>query len=786
MNQSVFFPSVAMGRFFSMLMLVAFLVMPALQANAQQVSIVLRVLDDDTGDPLEAVYVTLPKRWAIVTNAKGEVSLPTRPAPTDTITVQCVGYKVHRLSGTQLRRTSGVYSLRLRSDMRSLGELVVSGERRSISASSVATKVSSAEIDRSVGQSLADLLERVSGVSTIQTGANTAKPVIHGMHGNRILIVNNGVRQSGQQWGEGHAPEVDMSSSGAINLVKGADGVRYGAEAMGGTIVMEQTPLPYNSRHLSGAVNAMVGSNGRRFAQTVRLEGAVPSFGALAWRIQGSYNNSGDRHTPNYMLNNTGSRGSNLAASLGYTQRGVRLEGFYSRYTDDGGILRSAQLGNKDLLRERIELGRPPEEVIRPFSREIDYPRESVVHHTATLKAQYSTDFIGTFAYQFSFQKDDRREYRIRRNNNSYIPEVALNLTSLQHQLRWQKTYGTFSTELGGQSVHTNNYSTPGNGIVPLIPNYVEHSWGVYALDKYQRGAWSAEAGVRIDGQRTKASGYNHYGRLYGGENKFLNFTYSLGGRYKPNRHWSVTSNFGVAWRAPHVHELYSSGVEHGSGAYLKGDSTLRSEQSYKWVTSVAYASKYCHISVDSYLQWVKNFIYDEPQPHKDPMMLISGAYPLFEYKQTSAFFRGLDVDIELMPHQAWRYTLTTAFIWANEMPSGHYLPYIPPMRIDHQISYLPKFTNRLGLEISLGHRYVSKQYRFDPNKDLIPYSPDAYHLLSAELALKCKLACGHSLSVRLSGDNLLNKEYKEYTNRARYYSHDLGRDVRLSVGWQF
>lgn len=786
MSQSIFFRYLSYYNSLRNLIVLVFLMFGSFILMAQQPNNLLHVLDSDTGDPLEAAYVTLPKLWSIVTNAKGQANLPTKPAPTDTITVQCMGYKTHRLVGAQLRRASGVYTLYLRPDMRSLGELVVSSERRSVSPSSVATKVSSAEIDRSVGQSLADLLERVSGVSTIQTGANTAKPVIHGMHGNRILIVNNGVRQSGQQWGEGHAPEVDMSSSGTISLVKGADGVRYGAEAMGGTIVMEQTPLPFGCNHLSGALNTMAGSNGRRFAQTARLEGTMPGFGAFAWRIQASYNNSGDRHTPNYMLNNTGSRGSNLAASLGYAGGGMRLESFYSRYTDNGGILRSALLGNKELLRDRIKMGRPPEAVIRPFSREIDYPRESVIHHTATIKAQYTSDLLGMLVYQFSYQKDDRREYRIRRNNNSHIPEVALNLISLQNQLRWQKSYGAFSTELGGQYVYTNNYSTPGNGMVPLIPNYVEYSWGVYALDKYHRGPWSAEAGVRVDGQRTKASGYNHFGRLYGGENKFLNFTYSLGGRYKPNRHWNVTSNFGVAWRAPHVHELYSNGVEHGSGAYLKGDPTLRSEQSYKWVTSVAYASKYCHISVDGYLQWVKNFIYDEPQPNKAPMVLISGAYPLFEYKQTSAFFRGIDVDIEFIPHRAWRYTLTTALIWANEMLSGSFLPYIPPMRIDHQISYLPKLSDRLGLEISLGHRYVSKQHRFDPNKDLIPYSPDAYHLLSLELGLEWEVGRGRSLSVRLLGDNLLNKEYKEYTNRARYYSHDLGRDVRFLIGWKF
>ena len=77
-------------------------------------------------------------------------------------------------------------------------------------------------------------------MTSLQTGTTTAKPVIHGMYGNRVLIMNNGVRQSGQQWGEDHAPEVDVEGNNHIQVIKGAEAVRYGAEAMAGAIVMEQ------------------------------------------------------------------------------------------------------------------------------------------------------------------------------------------------------------------------------------------------------------------------------------------------------------------------------------------------------------------------------------------------------------------------------------------------------------------------------------------------------------------------------------------------------------------
>ena len=84
------------------------------------------------------------------------------------------------------------------------------------------------------------------------------------MYGNRILIIHNGARQTGQQWGADHAPEVDMNGSSSVSVIKGSDAVRYGSDALGGIIVMEQSPLPFRKRSLQGGISALYGSNGRR------------------------------------------------------------------------------------------------------------------------------------------------------------------------------------------------------------------------------------------------------------------------------------------------------------------------------------------------------------------------------------------------------------------------------------------------------------------------------------------------------------------------------------------
>ena len=113
-----------------------------------------------------------------------------------------------------------------------LEEVVITAGRPGITAGAVSNRISSSEIHRAAGSSLATLLERISGVSSLSTGTTVSKPVIHGMHGNRILIINNGARQTGQQWATDHAPEVDINESGNILVIKGADGVRYGSDAL--------------------------------------------------------------------------------------------------------------------------------------------------------------------------------------------------------------------------------------------------------------------------------------------------------------------------------------------------------------------------------------------------------------------------------------------------------------------------------------------------------------------------------------------------------------------------
>ena len=85
---------------------------------------------------------------------------------------------------------------------------------------------------------LGDALKELGGVSTLNTGATIVKPAIHGLNGSRVLILNDGVRMQDMEWGDEHAPNIDINSAGSIKVIKGASALQYGGDAIGGVVVI--------------------------------------------------------------------------------------------------------------------------------------------------------------------------------------------------------------------------------------------------------------------------------------------------------------------------------------------------------------------------------------------------------------------------------------------------------------------------------------------------------------------------------------------------------------------
>jgi iron complex outermembrane receptor protein len=237
------------------------------------------------------------------------------------------------------------------------------------------------------GQSLGEALKAATGVTTLQTGSSIAKPVIHGMHSNRVLILNNGIRQEGQQWGSEHAPEIDPFMAQKLTVIKGAAGVRYGSDAIAGVIMVEPNPLP-DSAKIHGEANLVGFSNGQQGIASGIIEGGLPKKKGWAWRLQGTYKRGADIKTADYYLANTGIQERNFSATIGYNTAHWGTEAYFSYFDTQLGIFAGSHIGNITDLLTAINSSRPNSDYTpSSASYTINRPNQDLAHNLFKVKS---------------------------------------------------------------------------------------------------------------------------------------------------------------------------------------------------------------------------------------------------------------------------------------------------------------------------------------------------------------------------------------------------------------
>ena len=173
-----------------------------------------------------------------------------------------------------------------------------------------------------------------------------------------------------------------------------------------------------------------------------------------------------------------------------------------------------------------------------------------------------------------------------------------------------------------------------------------------------------------------------------------------------------------------------------------------------------------------------KGYIYDEPS--QEYAETLAGQYPVFRYKQSDAFFRGLDLDARYFFIPSLLYArVQGSMIWANEMKTGRYYPYIPALRISEELGLRRAFGSSYTGEFSLSHRFVDRQRRFDPATDLTQ-SPPAYHLFGLEARVTKQMTERQSLSLSLSLDTSSTPSTRS-TRTAHATTHTMSGEMSVS-----
>jgi iron complex outermembrane receptor protein len=664
-----------------------------------------------------------------------------------------------------------------------LRELEVVRDRPDENVGQARTTVDREALERSAGRSFVEALEEQPGVVLLRSGPTVAKPMVHGHSGNRVLILQQGMRQEDQQWGNDHAPSLDPFSGEGITVVKGAASVQYGSDAIGGVVIAEPAPTP-RSPGLGGALRMLGLYNGRGGGAGGELLGGSSRLPGLGWRVQGSARRTGDLAAPDYRLSNTGLREAAGSATVGLYRPWGSARVHYSVFGRELGIMRTAHAGNLTDLIEAVERGRPWFEA--PFTYAIDAPRQEALHHLLRTELQARVGERNTVELAYGYQADTRREFDIRRGGRSAIPALDLFLAThtgsavLKHWLG-PHLHGKVGVDGGYQA----NYNIPGTGVRPLIPNYARTNLAVFVLEHVPVGEnLEFEAGARLEATHLLVGRFNAQNEYVTPERDFLNHALSMGGNWTVNEGLRLRANISTAFRPPHVSELYSEGLHHGSAAIELGDDQLRGERSLKAVVD-AEASLWrerLKLWTTIYHDRVDGYIYLRPEGYQ---LTIRGAFPVFRYTPTRAVLNGLDAMTELRVTTALRWRARFAMLRARDEDLGEPLFLMPGDRLGNDLVLdLPVSRALPKASLSLGSTWVARQTRFPQDLDFSD-PPPAYHLLHAGLASTWPLG-RNTLRLGIEAFNLLNVRYRDYLDRFRYFADAPGMDLVLNLRYSF
>jgi len=680
------------------------------------------------------------------------------------------------------------------------------------SSSVIIKTLDNTEIERNSTENLGNLLSTISGVTVLKTGNNITKPVIHGLYGSRIAIVNNGVKMAEQEWGVEHAPNVDVNDFEHIDVIKGASALKYGSDAVGGAVVLEPAVLPKKDT-VMGNIKLSGISNGRG--------GEISANIAKTWQNQwfvktgGSYKKLGDLYIPHHTLQNTGAEINSFNFSFGNHSF---IEGFdvsYSGINQEFGIYKGAHLGSPLDFYKAIKFGQPY--YLDDFSYDITNPKQEVEHHIAKVSAYKRFENFGKISFQYSFQLNRRKEYDIRRGELNELPSMDLRLITHSASLTHLLERGNWSLESGLSGGFQDNYPNPDTKARRLIPDYYRYDAGAFSVFKYNFNAkWNAEVGARYDFSRYDAYKYydakdwnEKYADLYPqffvkeADSRILtrpildyhNFSANIGVHYRPNSTFEFKLNLSRADRTPNPAELFSDGLHHSAAIIEEGDLSIQKETVYN--ANLLLMGKFnvlkgLHVEVNPYYMISDSFINQVPTGIETSNR---GVFPVWSYQQIKARIFGIDADAELniLNHLKWNTSFSA--LKGDDLTHNEPLILMMPANLRNAVEF--KLNTPRNFYIRVENQHVFKQNRFpirNQNIDFIEDGttfneeldlstpPAAYTLFNASVGADLL----KNLNVNFRINNIFNTEYREYLNRLRYFMPESGRNFIVTLKYNF
>ena len=668
------------------------------------------------------------------------------------------------------------------------------------------------DIERNSTESLGNILSGISGVSALKTGNNIAKPIIHGLYGSRIAVINNGVKMAEQEWGVEHAPNVDITHFEHIDVIKGASALKYGSDAIGGVVLL----IPENFKKtdtLKGSVNLSGISNGRGMGVDLNLVKTWEN----GWGVKtnGGFKKLGDLETPDNLLMNTGMNFS----SFGFTiQNNSFLQGIsldYSLTDQEIGIFRGSHIGNLEDFYTVLNSDMPI--YTSDFSYSIDNPKQQIQHHLAKISAYKRFKDLGKFSVDYSFQYNHRKEYDLRRGKLSEIPSLDLELFTNNLNINNLIERKNWNLETGIDLSYQYNYSTPETMARRLVPNYTKYSGGMYSVLKYKiNPKLNVEGGLRYDHTKYKVKKWydeNDWNNLYSSDLQefyvetdgnrvftkpvlnYSNLSFNAGIDFRPSQSFGLKLNYAKVARTPNIAELFADGLHHSAAVLELGNMRLKNEEGNQFnlnIDSKLNVLDGLQLSVNPYLFVTKNFINQIPTGIQNT---IRGVFPVWSYEQIDARMIGIDVDALLKINGNFSYKGRFAYVNGKDQTNNQPLILMLPPNFANSIEFSKAEWKNFYFKVENQTFLQQKNFPvFNPTINVyengvevektldLSTPPPAYSLWSVQAGF----TLNKHFSAGLNVTNLFDKNYRDYLNRMRFFSDEMGRNIIFNVKYNF
>jgi iron complex outermembrane receptor protein len=679
-----------------------------------------------------------------------------------------------------------------------LDEVTVKGSYQQSIDRNVSLPVSQADKNFLTGHfkgNLMQTLEYVAGVRSMDIGSGFSKPMIRGLGFNRVAVVENGIKQEGQQWGADHGLEIDAFDVERVLIRKGPSSLLFGSDAMGGVIEILPPHAP-SENQFYGEASLL----GRSVSET--LAGSL-MFGvkhdALHVKLRFTEQDYGDYRIPAdtvvYLTQRMPIHGRRLKNTAGL-ERNASLFSEYSKGCYSGNIVISNAFQKSGFFTGAHGIPDAMRLQDDGDSRNIDFPYSSVNHLKITSHQQFRHNSL-VLLWDGGFQHNQRKEMSLFHTHYGNQPapahepdlELAFSLVTMSSTLkadwfqndRWKHTVG-----LDVQNQHN---SIAGYSF--LLPEFKRFTAGILYLSTFKPAEnLTFSGGIRSDYGRIKSSGYQdvylaaylsernypddvieaYRWRSYPFNPCFFDISGSFGLVWQADDYNLFKVNFGRSFRLPGANELASNGVHHGAFRHEKGNPSLDTEKGWQSDASYSFSNEGISLSASPFFNWFENYIYLRPTGE---WSILPHAGQIYSYTGTKAIFTGSEAELNIDFLQNMTYHFSGEYIYTYNVDEHTPMSFSPPASMRNSLTF--KHGNiRLSAEI----QSIATQNRVSKNEDTTR-GANLVHL-------NATLTTADAI-ISLSVYNLMNTAY--YNHLSFYRKAEIpesGRNIQLSINVPF